>query len=499
MVGGLGILMNARALLNSPWFRPDWRSDVTMFHRELEHATKDCSIYILDPAVELAPGLGLTACNMSDPFFWPHNQDGKGIQAMPRTPHSAHQHGGGFWIAEALRASPLRVNDSRNADIIFVDMHCYHSWFISYLRRGEELEALGSPKSTMVAQLKELFSRPEQTRGGGSHLAYYLPIPASVTIYGQFLELEMRRSMELVLEQGFLGRSVREGKLRDHEALVLPYSSTEDIDPTLPLLPDSRDIFMFFRAGCSDSKDRSAGIIMRAKFIAAIESNSPPADVDVACTCSVCPGHISHRESEERLARSVYCPVLAGDTQASARLTEVVLAGCLPVFVGPPWHTMPLIDEIDYRTFGTFIRIADTTPYIIKDDTRGTSNIMRWTVKPEGDIEDCIIDVPTLADVLPALRRVHTSEREAKFAAMLSVKSLFWYPPMPGTNTSALGDVVIRHLCAHGKRATRLDKARGLPEGEGHRAGTVEGVTMDLSAIAEARQEAVRRKRKWLG
>ena len=35
----------------------------------------------------------------------------------------------------------------------------------------------------------------------------------------------------------------------------------------------------------------------------------------VDCSCDICPGHLSHQETLQQLASSLFCPVIPGDTQ----------------------------------------------------------------------------------------------------------------------------------------------------------------------------------------
>ena len=49
-----------------------------------------------------------------------------------------------------------------------------------------------------------------------------------------------------------------------------------------------------------------------------------------------------HRQLLENMTRSNFCLMLPGNSQSSQRLTEAFLTGCIPVFVGPPWHSLPL-------------------------------------------------------------------------------------------------------------------------------------------------------------
>ncbi len=53
-----------------------------------------------------------------------------------------------------------------------------------------------------------------------------------------------------------------------------------------------------------------------------------------------------HRSVLESMANSAFCLILPGNSQSSQRLTEAFLAGCIPVFIGPPWHSLPLTQKV---------------------------------------------------------------------------------------------------------------------------------------------------------
>lgn len=38
-----------------------------------------------------------------------------------------------------------------------------------------------------------------------------------------------------------------------------------------------------------------------------------------------------------------------------------VIAGCVPVFIGPPWHAMPYPEFVDYRAASIAIHMTDTS------------------------------------------------------------------------------------------------------------------------------------------
>lgn len=53
-----------------------------------------------------------------------------------------------------------------------------------------------------------------------------------------------------------------------------------------------------------------------------------------------------HKPYLQQMAKSVYCLILPGNSQSSQRLTEAFLTGCIPVFVGPPFHSLPFRNQV---------------------------------------------------------------------------------------------------------------------------------------------------------
>ena len=62
-----------------------------------------------------------------------------------------------------------------------------------------------------------------------------------------------------------------------------------------------------------------------------------------------------YEELQAHMHRSIFCLLPPGGTASSRRLTDVVLSGCIPVFIGPPWHAMPLARHLDYTAFAVFV------------------------------------------------------------------------------------------------------------------------------------------------
>ena len=59
----------------------------------------------------------------------------------------------------------------------------------------------------------------------------------------------------------------------------------------------------------------------------------------------------------------------AGDSASTRRLTEVIQAGCVPTFVGPPFHARPFEAYVDYAALGVIVRIANSSSWLADPDS----------------------------------------------------------------------------------------------------------------------------------
>lgn len=67
---------------------------------------------------------------------------------------------------------------------------------------------------------------------------------------------------------------------------------------------------------------------------------------------------------ESPVLPQVFCLVLPGDAASTRRFSEIMTAGCIPVFIGPPYHSMPLIHDVDYRNAAVFFSIQNHSPWM---------------------------------------------------------------------------------------------------------------------------------------
>lgn len=57
-------------------------------------------------------------------------------------------------------------------------------------------------------------------------------------------------------------------------------------------------------------------------------------------------GMLSFEEMFKKMRSTTFCPVFSGDAASTRRLSEIFLAGCIPVFLGPPYHSMPFSETV---------------------------------------------------------------------------------------------------------------------------------------------------------
>eukprot|EP00884_Botryococcus_braunii_P010961 jgi/Botrbrau1/19867/Bobra.0601s0001.1 len=194
------------------------------------------------------------------------------------------------------------------------------------------------------------------------------------------------------------------------------------------------------------------------------------ADLRVQCLDTVIgsPGYNEepHGQLMNSLFRSVFCPVIPGDSQTSQHLTERYIAGCIPVFVGPPFHTMPFEKEVDYAHSALFLNVTNSSEWM-------RDVVMEWEfpmVPSEGwdhellglipamkdpespkwwfpwISEDALVSIDRLEDIIPKLRSFPPRVVRALQRSVRRQRTKFIYvwgrPGRPG----AL-DIIVDNIC----------------------------------------------------
>ncbi|KAL6777796.1 hypothetical protein ACKKBG_A15670 [Auxenochlorella protothecoides x Auxenochlorella symbiontica] len=413
-----------------------------------------CSIYVLDPARDL----GMPACDYSDTAIWPHalKKTGLGGSTVPLQ-HWEYQYSTHLWLEEAITNSGARTDRLSRADLIFVNMHCYEIWRAGkwWQTHKEGVKNGVDPELYRVQAMEYLRSWPQWRQSNGSR---FVVAPFNPALPKKTLDAQRPCSSSpfvITSEHSMMCEQKLEAHAR--QGLIVPYvtdTHQEGFDP----LAATRDTLLFYRGGCSPSSSSapsgprySSGKLLRRAVVDAVQASNAT-DVDVRCGCDICPGALSHSQVLARMRSSRYCLMLPGDKASSRRGTEAALSGCIPVIVGPPWHTLVLADDIDHAASSVFISVRHVTWVV------ANASLARFDNRP-GVLTDWYLDtelrpgemlhVDTLAEVLGVLRGMPPEVLAAKQAALAREAYKQYWLPAPGEDKSQLGEIVVKRLCEH--------------------------------------------------
>ncbi|GAB4814865.1 hypothetical protein N2152v2_001911 [Parachlorella kessleri] len=424
---------------------------------------RQCSIYVLDASKELAPLDNVPPCHVSDTKYWPHDQPGRGLDGSDRTPHHGAQHSSIFWIAKAIRDSGYLAPDIDSADLVFVDSHCYIVRRTAQLPARQAAQVVDQSRRVLVDALGRHARFAASTNGSG--FVFGVPFPALFEAYSQRHACSLlRHAFMLAVEKATFCKDDKD-KARDGRSLILPYPATLDVPETVSF--DDRPTFLFTQGSCPWKaevlKIVSSGKLLRRALVLALAGTSP--DIQLHCASGTSRRRMDHGQMMQGLQRSLFCPVIAGDTQSSRRLTEIVLAGCIPVFIGPPFHTLPLAADIDYPSFSVFVNMTNTTDWVYTQPYEGRNlainmlPVLRmWSL--DADIRPTQMRQATsFADMLQQLRAIPPAAVHALQQALAQERGKFMFAPLPGQQGTPLTDIVLQRLCDHADQLQRTRAA----------------------------------------
>lgn len=248
----------------------------------------------------------------------------------------------------------------------------------------------------------------------------------------------------------------------NNRALILPYLSILDLNIENSLDDAQRDIFLLFRGGCGYPDPSiidlfTAGKMLRYELVQSL-NRLRESDIQAECSCDICDNHIEHSSLQKKYRNARFCPVIASDSQSTRSLSEIVMAGCIPVFIGPPFHSLPLSTYVDYK-MGIFINISQQS-WI--DDTSADylrNHMVRdaWPLElAQQDID--IVQLESLNDVVSYLRSIKPEFEKEKRSIVLQERWKLYYGAKPlsdgGNNeTSELAEFVMQKMCSRAAEA----------------------------------------------
>eukprot|EP01025_Chloroclados_australasicus_P026165 TRINITY_DN2597_c0_g3_i2.p2 TRINITY_DN2597_c0_g3~~TRINITY_DN2597_c0_g3_i2.p2 ORF type:complete len:372 (+),score=14.11 TRINITY_DN2597_c0_g3_i2:91-1206(+) len=338
---------------------------------------------------------------------------------------------GTWWLVEFLRQSRVNLEkiidqneriDLDTADLVFVFDYC-----IKY----ENGSILNTDRN--VSRLKKAYDKLLQTsrwrKFNGQDYLFILAHPVEIwmdTKIGSYYCNFFSESLYIQIESLF-------SCVQQFQKLDIPYVSTIVPQNYIPI--HNRKIFLTFRGECNSLQQ--IGKRLRKTVIEVIKQQNFPL-VDVSCSCKHCKDRKSYADNIYELQRSIFCLILAGDSFSSRRLSDAVMAGCLPVFIGPPFHTFPFRNYVNYASFSVIIHVGNATWYQEQQPAQNR-------FKSEGD-QNWIISVLNVEEIVPKLKEIKLSQLDNKLRQMEKYRGMFEYYPNVHGNVSAV-DVIFKHMC----------------------------------------------------
>ncbi|CAL8469167.1 g8708 [Coccomyxa elongata] len=485
-----------------------------------------CKFFILDVS-EIAQELGLPTCSderlATDPetgMVLPNPgrvapeavipeppPDHEWIYPYSVAPHYHSQNAGPWYVYHALRNSKHTVTTIDEADVVYVYDYCYLMWILSdhHAREHWWLRDNYTPDrktgSHLLAAYRAIMELPRWQRSGGrdfvfyhSHSGFEWDDLETTNKYQEMLCHDFQWATFIVIEQMQRWRCPT---YNPRTTIVAPYSSTEVINT----IPDAdKELLLFFRGDCEPPVPEVVGKYMRARVIASLKAvaakekedaaaededyeegvaddlsvccHGRAAGPEVACTerdfdlneLKVQP----HRPMLEAMATSVFCLILPGNSQSSQRLTEAFLTGCIPVFLGAPWHTLPFATEVDYAAAGMFLNITGgkeggSAPWWEQPGLQMAPGLEAMSQIEErfspawwfADVaNEAIGSMQHLESLLPLLRQMDEEVVLAKMEAVKRYRSMFIFATQPQHPPSA-SDIAIELMCTYAKFGMR--------------------------------------------
>eukprot|EP01025_Chloroclados_australasicus_P027485 TRINITY_DN2725_c2_g1_i1.p1 TRINITY_DN2725_c2_g1~~TRINITY_DN2725_c2_g1_i1.p1 ORF type:complete len:485 (+),score=20.88 TRINITY_DN2725_c2_g1_i1:227-1681(+) len=337
------------------------------------------------------------------------------------------------------------------ADLIFVNDFCYLYQFRPGYKISNEL------KESIIFMFDSLRSSNRWKKRNGSDFVFVRAYPSEKGLFtDEYICQYLSNSFHVLYEwQQFFGKCGNQElkshkympkknkmKQQDLKTITMPYFT--NLMPRIVPEINQRNILVSFVGSCAlPFTEDSAGNVFRR--ILYEDLNSVGNDVQFFCPCikqkgqKRCVNEVSHQQALQISGNSKFCFIIAGDSLSSKRLTETVLKGCVPVFVGSPFHALPHVQRIDYSQFGLFFKLK----YNVKLQLFAPSRVY---LQDKFVPQKSVISVNSPREIVYYLRKISNSRYTKMFSYVKQQRSLFEFVPNPSGYPSSI-DAILEDLC----------------------------------------------------
>ncbi|DBA72311.1 TPA: hypothetical protein ACH3X2_010556 [Trebouxia sp. C0005] len=450
---------------------------VAVGHRVNDPLVPSChglKIAIFDVS-DLAKDVGYEGCNLQREV---HVDPNNGIVYPAGFPCPEKPQLGGFYLSvnagpwflgEAIRDSQYFVSDVEQADIVYINDFCYYiRWLAfshSHLASPETQEMLDWPGESMNAAYDALLASPRWQRNQGSDFVLYESHSgfrmgsATEKVWGKLCDT-FKVATNIIHNRPMRATCPGRQYWDMNKLIVAPYvpnfiASHSLQSPVLPAAPSAkqRTYLLYFKGRCT-GKDRSfVGMTMRSLIVDQVNAHDTSARVDVSCTDRATFSHDSFDLVTKGMQRSKFCLILPGDAQSSRRLSESIRAGCIPVFIGPPYHSTPIAYDVDWPAMSIFFNIShyhewmdDNFPWHLKPNSAATDGQdATWWIT-DTQVKKHLVHVEALSEVVPYLLRIPYGVVETKRTHVMAERAKFSFATKLTMSPNAV-NVLLNGIC----------------------------------------------------
>ncbi|PSC70522.1 putative arabinosyltransferase ARAD1 [Micractinium conductrix] len=351
----------------------------------------------------------------------------KGLAARRYSHYSSHhsldQHASAWYLGQALRSSPHVTHDLEAAASVFVDLTCYFNmyWWSRYLPPEERAMLAPDP---WVVFLQVMQNIPEVVPVDKAVI--FLPVPWNAGCD----TVPWLASAVTVAVESLASCAPPE------RTIIAPYNSNLDAPRAVNFA--NRATLLTYIGGAAAEDARSAGEQLRYHVAKQLQGQ---AGVFVQVACLGCAGAMDHKEVVRQYQSSVFCLVPPGDTPSSRRATEVIVHGCLPVFLGSPFNNQPLSSVVDFSEFSLVVRVSDISDWVRTPDH--TWQVQHWV--PDSTPTHLI---RALDELVPTIRSVPSARVRRMQEALERARSAFLYKTVLDPEDPSAVDLILQRVRA---------------------------------------------------
>ena len=281
---------------------------------------------------------------------------------------------------EIVTNEKMLKNDISKDDMVMLFWGNSEHWTLDATTHPDpKIRITGGTMKAGLGKLNSFFDKYSNTwmAPGGENLIWTASFPR----YFFIRRKHVTKATFVITEEGMVYRKL----LKTANIHIIPYSLVREATTAEPLSNGQQDngvlqeptrsTFLMMRAGCD--ANGTYGKRMRHDIVQILTSSNLntsqfPGSIDAQCESSNDDGarQEGHEGYVRRLKDSIFCLIPPGDTSASLRLVEAMVHGCVPVLLGPPFHTIFLADLWDWSNLAVPMYVHNQTWVASRDGGR---------------------------------------------------------------------------------------------------------------------------------